>query len=418
LDRPLKILFLSNRGLLPVKDGHTRRSFNVLRRLAQGHRVYFLSLFETPEEIDATHIRELESFCEGVEFHPAPSKTPSVPMLARLFRSLLSFDPYTLWRHYSKPYMKRVDQLIASGAFDIVHCDILPLAYTIRRRTEVFRSLTDHDVSYLKSLRMGRESRTLLMKMFLLFESLKVKRLERRIFAQVNLGIAVSEVDKERLQELCPGGRFAVVENGVELETFKPDGSEVQPNTLLWVGGFGHPPNREGVSYFLSNIYPMVKREMPEVRLDLVGGGVPESLKKLTRADRSINVLGFVDDPVPYLRRSCVFVAPILSGGGTRLKLLEAMAMGKAAVTTRMGCEGIDGRNGIHFVVADAPRDFADGIVTLLQDAALRDRIGKNARELVERKYDWKIVMDKLNTLYREASGPTPEVRFSPGKPG
>ena len=129
MHKPLKILFLSNRSPLPIIDGHTRRTFNILKGLSENNQVYLLSLFETPAEIEAHNIKKLERFCHKVEFLPSPSKKVSIPMLARLLRSLFSREPYTIWRHYSKSFSVRVDQLIQKESFDIVHCDILPIVY-------------------------------------------------------------------------------------------------------------------------------------------------------------------------------------------------------------------------------------------------------------------------------------------------
>jgi glycosyltransferase involved in cell wall biosynthesis len=395
----LKILFLSNRGLLPIRDGHTRRSFNILKGLAEKHQVHFLSFYERSEEIESKNIGELESFCEKVEFYPGPSKKIGISMLSRLLRSLLSLDPYTIWRHYSKAFLERVRQLIASGEFDLVHCDILPLAYTVRSENGILRSITDHDVSYLKCLRVGKESRNVLLKMFMYLESWKLKRLESKVFNQVNLGIAVSELDKTILQGLCPEGKFVVVENGVDVERFKP-GGEVEPNTLVLVGRFDDYSNKQAIYYFLEKIYPGVKQRLPQIKLNLVGGGAEKKLKKFASTDPSIRLLGFVDNPLVYIQRANVFIAPILSGGGTRLKILEAMSVGKAIVTTSMGCEGIEGTDNREYLIADTPEVFAEKVVDVIKKQSLQSYLGYNARKLAEQRYDWPVICSKIEDIY------------------
>jgi glycosyltransferase involved in cell wall biosynthesis len=296
-----------------------------------------------------------------------------------------------------------VKELISCGEFDLVHCDILPVAYTVRNRNGIFRSITDHDVSYLKCLRIGQGSKNVFLKIFLLFESLKMKRLESQIFRQVDLGITVSEVDKEILQRLCPEGKFFVVENGVDTNIFIPDEREIESNTLLWIGGLNQLPNRQGITFFLEEVYPDIKERMPDVKLEIIGGGVTERLRRLANTDESIKLLGYVEDPLPRIQRASVFIVPILSGSGTRLKLLEAMSAGKAIVTTSIGCEGIEGSDGTHFIVADTPKDFGEAIITILHDAALRNRLGNNARELTEKIYDWRIITRKLTQVYIQA---------------
>lgn len=402
----MRILFLSNRGLLPVRDGHTRRSFNILKGLAEVNEVHLLSLYESPEEVMPANVEALKSMCERVELVPSPPKTLSVGLVARLLRSLVSADAYTVWRHYSSLFKDRVRELVSTGRFDLVHCDILPLCYTVRGIQGVLRCVTDHDVSYLKCLRMGSESGNPLLKAFLFLEAAKLKRLESTLFAQVDLGIAVSDLDRDILQGLCPQGRFAVIENGVEPDAFRRADEPELANRLVWLGGFDHHPNREGVRYFLERIYPLVKEKEPRVCMDIVGGGVTTELKRSAARDPSLCLTGYVDDPMLYLRRASVFVAPILSGGGTKLKVLEAMAAGKAIVCTSIGCEGINGSHGVHFLVADDERNFAKSIVVLFHDDSLRAELGANARALARREHDYRAICSKLNGLYRDIVRP------------
>jgi polysaccharide biosynthesis protein PslH len=402
-DKPMKILFLSNRGLLPIKDGHTRRSYNILKGLAEKHQVYYLSLYESPEEISSENVNDLKSFCSHVEFYPAPSKKISIPMLIRVIRSLFSIDAYTIWRHYSKLFLDRVNELITIGEFDLVHCDILPLAYTVRNRCDIFRSITDHDVSYLKCLRMAQESKNILLKTFMFLESWKLKRLESKIFMQVDLGIAVSELDRDILQRVCPRGCFEVIENGVETAKFIPGCSKEEFNKIVWLGGFDHYPNKQGIYYFLEDIYPKIKQEILDVKFDIIGSGITEKLSHLVQNDCSINLMGYVDDPLPFIQRASVFVVPILSGGGTRLKVLEAMSAGKAIVGTSIACEGLDGINGQHFIIADDATTFAKEVVKLLQDNTLGVMLGSNARKLVVDHYDYTSICKKLNILYQKS---------------
>jgi glycosyltransferase involved in cell wall biosynthesis len=403
LSEQLKILFLTNRSPYPIKDGQSRRTYNILKGLACRHEVYLLSLYESAEEVMPESVGHLKSFCKQVEILPAPRKTLSLGMVARLLRSLFSKDPYTVWRHYSRPYMKRVRMWLDLTPFDVVHCDILLLAYCIRDLNGPFRTLTDHDVSYLKAKRLAAHMRNPVLKLFLYFEALKLKQLESRIFSTLDLGIAVSELDRQHLERICPGGRFAVVENGVDVRAFVPDPDAIEPDALVWVGGFHHHPNCEAVRFFLDEIYPRIKREKAETKFYVVGGGIPDWLRRLTTDDPSIVLTGYVDDPLPYIQRAAVFVAPILSGGGTKLKVLEAMAVGKAIVSTSIGVEGIEGKDQEHFMVADGPEAFSSGVVSLLNDRVSRERLGANARKRAMEKYDWEAICEVMSRIYQGA---------------
>ncbi len=399
--RRLRILFLTNRSPFPIKDGQSRRTFNILKGLAVRHDVHLLSLYESVDEVAPESVRHLKSFCEQVEMLPAPRKTVSFGMAVRLLRSLFSKDPYTVWRHYSRPYAERVRMLLDATPFDVVHCDILPLAYCIRDLHGPFRTLTDHDVSYLKAQRLAAQARNPALKIFLYLEALKLKRLESSIFSELDLGIAVSDVDRQRLERLCPGTPFAVVENGVDVLAFVPKPDAVEPNALVWVGGFHHFPNCEAIRYFLERIYPRIKRENAAVKFYVVGSGAPDWLRNLASGDPSVFLTGYVDDPLAFIQRAAVFVAPILSGGGTKLKVLEAMAVGKAIVSTTIGVEGIQGKDEEHFIVADSPEVFSSSVVSLLTDQARRERLGANARRRAMEKYDWEAICETISGIYQ-----------------
>ena len=397
-----RILFLTNCPPFPVRDGQTRRTYHILKGLAERHEVCLLYL-DNEENHDGVSEREkhLRSFCHYVEGVPGPSKELSVPMVARILRSLISSLPYTTWRHYSSPFLGRVHRLCKEFNIAIIHCDALPLAYTRKIARDVKYTLTDHDVSYLKVRRMINRRNNILMNVFLFLESIKVKHLEGRIFKDIDLGIVVSEFDREILHRLCPAGKFTVVENGVEIGHFRPDNRVDEDMDLVWVGGFAHYPNREAILHFLEAIWPVLK-DQRNIRVAIVGGDVPEQIRNAARNDRNIEFLGYVDDPVPYIQRSKIFIVPILSGSGTRLKILEAMSVGKPVVTTTIGCEGIRGTDGVHFFIADTPKAFAERVIQLLRDDHQRRTVGDAARQFVEDKYDWDLICHKISTIYQD----------------
>jgi glycosyltransferase involved in cell wall biosynthesis len=154
--------------------------------------------------------------------------------------------------------------------------------------------------------------------------------------------------------------------------------------------------------YFLEKIYPQIKKKIPEIRLNIIGGNATAKLKRFASKDSSLNIFGFVGDVLPHLQKASAFIVPILSGSGTRLKILEAMAAGKAIVSTGVGCEGIEGVNGEHYLIADDPAAFSDSVYRVLRDRNLQEDLGHKARKLVKKKYDWDIICGKLNSLYSD----------------
>lgn len=411
----LRILFLTNRLPYPVTDGQSRRTYHILQGLSARNEVHLLSLCSSSKQADSTTIQHLRNFCHGVDVVLAPPKNFSLRMVIRLFRSLLSLKPYTFWRHYSRVFLRKSLDLIEGQQFDIVHCDILPIAYVIRSIRKTPCSLTDHDICYVKAARIAQKVANPVLKAMYFLEAAKLRRWEKAVFSEVSLGLVVSEVDKGILQNLTGRDDLEVIPNGVDPEEFAPHSAEPEPATLLWVGGFDYSPNRDAVRWLLTEIFPLVRERVPEVRLKLVGGGQSSSLRRLVGKDEFIEFAGFVDDPVPHLHAATVFVVPLRSGSGTRLKMLEAMAAGKAIVTTSLGAEGIRGEHEKHFLVADTPKEFAEMVTRAVKSSEIRSTLGHNARALVREIYDWRVIVEELQRHYERLSlvGPTYDVEPS-----
>ncbi len=397
----LRILFLTNRVPFPISDGQSRRTYHVLRGLSYEHEVHLLSLHARSGENVSAAVAHLERFCGSVRLIEAPCKALSWEMVGRLIRSLVSKEPYTVWRHFSAEFVRAVRDAVAQHAIDIVHCDILPMAYAIRDLGELPCTLTDHDVCYIKAKRIGEHASNLLVKGMYWFESVKLRRFEKDCFGRVSVGVAVSEVDRDMLEALTNRQDLEVVANGVDTDEFVPSPDKEQPATILWVGGLDYLPNRDAVQWFLTDVFPIVKKRVPNAKCDVVGGGGKQTLRNFA-SDDSIMFHGFVESPVPYLQSATVFVVPVRSGSGTRLKMLEAMASGKAIVSTSIGAEGIKGDSGVHFLIADDPEEFAEQVVRLIRSAEERRRLGENARNLVVSVYDWRPIVAGLERRYRD----------------
>ncbi|HEY9051913.1 MAG TPA: glycosyltransferase family 4 protein [Gammaproteobacteria bacterium] len=370
--------------------------------LADVHDVSFISLYETKEEISQQNINHLQSICKWVEFHRAPSKQPGLELFSRLIASIFSLKPYIIWRHYSRKFHKRVKDLINSNNFDLILLDNLPIAYCIVKDSKTPQMLTDHDVSYIKCSRMAEQKTNYLVKIFYYLEAIKLKYYEKEIIGQVSMCITVSESDKITLQGLNPGANLIVIENGVDIDEFNVDSTDSIPTELLWFGGFSNGPNKESMQYYIEKIHHLITKEIPSVRLEILGGGDTNWISKITKNDKSLNARGYVEDIMPYAKKAGIFISPITSGGGTKLKVIEAMAFGKAIVTTSIGCEGIEGENGKEYLIADTPIDFAKAVINLAQNEDLRNKIGKNARKHIENKYDWRLINNKLSSVFND----------------
>jgi glycosyltransferase involved in cell wall biosynthesis len=230
----------------------------------------------------------------------------------------------------------------------------------------------------------------------------RLRGYESRLIGRVDAVTAVSEREAAILGDLNPKARVLLVPNGVDIGLLTETAGRARETALFFFGKLGYLPNADAVRYLLTEVLPLLTARGVQADLVLTGGDTPEDILALARANKSVRLLGYVPDIQPHLQRYAIMVNPIRLGAGTRLKLLEAMAAGMACVSTRVGAEGIDVEDGRHVLLADTPSSFADAIERLLDDAALRQELGSQARELVRRQYTWGSCARDLVRFYRD----------------
>ncbi len=386
-----------------------QRGFNIVRELGRRTDLHLLAfvhpdVLPTPTTLDESRT-VLGEFCESIEYFPLWPKASKAHTAAALATGLLSTGPFSAIAHRSAAFQRSVDAALAKGSFDIVHVDTVALSQFVdlgpNRTTPTL--LTHHNIeSQLMRRRSEVETRTL-AKMFLQREAAKLEEYESRVSPAYDMNIFMSAQDQELLSGRVPGIYGTVVPNGVDVDYFSPDATAVKP-ALIYTGGMNMFANRDAVTWFLNDIWPAIVAATPEVRFFAVGQDPPKELKALAARDSRIVVTGYVDDIRPLVREAAVYVVPLRVGGGTRLKVLDAMASGKAIVSTAIGCEGIDVTPGEHLVVADTPDGFARATTALLADAPRQRSLGAAARARVVERYAWPAMGDRLMDAYREAT--------------
>jgi len=212
--------------------------------------------------------------------------------------------------------------------------------------------------------------------------------------------VVVSEKDKELLRGMGVKNNLAVVPNGTDTTFFKPMGKKKIENSVLWLGHMDVHTNKDAVLYFWREIFPLLQKQYPQVRMTFVGSAPPKEIADAAKKNGNIKVTGFVDDVRPYMDEAEVMVVPLRIGSGTRLKILDAMAMGKAIVSTSVGCEGLEVTDGENILIADAPEEFAAKTIDLLRNPEVRKSIEKKSRELAA-TYDWGIIIEKQESAYQ-----------------
>jgi polysaccharide biosynthesis protein PslH len=396
-----RILFVTSRIPYPPREGHQLRSWHLLRAAARHHRVDLLSLQreDDPTVPDPALTDILASF-HAVRL-PALSNPPAA--LATAGRWMRRRQPLLVARYIGSELCESFRERLPLA--DLVHLDILPLAGLlplVPPATPVV--LNEHNVESLLLQSRAEVESSAWRRALLRQQVAALTRFERNACSQVDLVLSCSEPDAGRLRELAPAADVRVVPNGVDLEYFAPSSTAgTDDQSLVFVGQMGWFPNRDGVLDFVAHTLPLIRRRNPDARLQVIGRRDDVVVDPAQAG--AVEFTGFVDDLRPRVRGAAVYVVPLRAGSGTRLKILEAMAMGKAIVSTRIGAEGISLVDGESALLADSPQDFADAVCRLLADRALRQRIGQAARRLAEREYGWEAIgnglLDAYDTLLR-----------------
>lgn len=410
----MRILFLSTENPYPPDSGHRLRTYNILKCVASEHEIYYLGFIKKKEDMRCLdHVKKM---CRDAEFVLIPDDASRVRTYLSLLRNLISPLPYVAQKYYVGAMREKIRDAVRTKAIDIVHFDMLHLSRYNKDTGDIGGVLVEHNVESTRLLSLAKRQFNPIAKTFFYYQFVKLRRFERDECGKFSCCVAVSEDDRKELNRLCPGARIEVVPNGVDTDYFAPgDGGDVQDHSAVWVGGMKDMYNRQAVEYFCDEIFPRVLDRLPDAKFVAVGGDPPKSLLALSRQNGNVTVTGYVDDVRPIVHRAHVFVAPIRSGGGTKLKVLNALAMGKPVVTTTVGAEGLDVIDGEHLLIANDAETFARGIVEVMCDPALAQRLGRNGRELVVRKYDWKKIGAKMSEIYRIVSEGSPRARKDGG---
>ena len=393
----------------PPRFGAQRRLHELISGVAATNEVSVLSLVD-PREAHDESLRATEAYCRRVVTVPNPAYCAGGAFKRlRQLASLGSSHSYEWLGHSEEPFRDALRQMLAHR-FDVVHFELAPMAgYASACGLDGARRpilcLDEHNIEYEIARRTAEGDGSVVRRLYSAVEWRKVRREERHAWAHLDGCTVTSVRDQEMLLSDEPSAHTAVVPNGVDLEQFRPRtdgppaGSQL-PGTLLFFGAIDYYPNTDAVLFFLDEIFPRLIGRYPGLRLSVVGRQPPESV--LARRCDHVEVTGLVDDVRPRIQTADVVVVPLRIGGGTRLKILEAMAMGKAVVSTTLGAEGLDVVNGRDLLLADDPEAFAAQIARVLDDTELARRIGHSARQFVASRFSWKGAVERLRAFYGE----------------
>ena len=388
----MKILWLNAGLLLPLDKGGKLRTWHIMRHLAARHDITYLSFEDSSQsEADRAGMREVCSRLETVPRRDAAKGTWR--FYADAARYLLNAAPYAVAKYQSQAYRQRLEHLLATQRFDAVVCDFLPPVVNMPRRLPCPSILFTHNVEAEIWRRHAENAGNALRKAALQQQWRRMQRFEGEALARFDLVLAVSEADARSFERLYPGMLRApvhVVQTGVDTGYFTPSDGAVDTH-LVFTGSMDWLPNEDGMTYFCREILPRIRQAEPEATLSIVGRAPTPAVRKLAEIP-GVEVTGRVDDVRPYIARGAVYVVPLRIGGGTRLKIFEAMSMAKAVVSTTVGAEGLPVTNGRDIDIADEPARFAHAVVHLMRDREARRGMEAAARRLVVEHYDWSAV--------------------------
>jgi polysaccharide biosynthesis protein PslH len=387
----VRILWVKAGKLLPVDTGGRIRSFNILRHLAAKHAVTLLSYYLGPH--DEAYERELAAVLPGSVALSVPSPQGVVGQAADYLRRFPSSIPYAVMKYTSPRVRARVAELVGEREIDIVVCDFLAASGNFPRRSSVPTVLFQHNVESALWARQAQHAPNAAKRAVFTVEAMKMGRYERATIRRFDHIVAVSDHDRALMSAMTSGERITVVPTGVDVSAFRAVAQPSNEPIVLFLGSMDWPANADGVAFFCRDIWPRVAAAVPGARFEVVGRNPGPRIAAL--AADSIRIVGGVPSVLPSLERCQVFVVPLRIGGGTRLKIYEAMAAARAIVSTSVGAEGLDVSPGGDIVIENEPGPFAAAVIRLLRDSKARAEIAGAAAATASR-YDWRVIADRF----------------------
>jgi polysaccharide biosynthesis protein PslH len=389
----MRILWLSAGLLLPLDKGGKLRTWHLMRHLAQRHEITFVA-FADPGTSPADR-EKMRDVCAQLHLVPRRDTVKGTfafygEAAARLFDPL----PYAVGKYRSREYRAKVQELLDTGTFDRVVCDFLVPAVNMPTVLPCPSVLFTHNVEADIWRRHYERRSNAVSRLALRQQWERMLRFEGQTVGRFDLVLAVSDIDRDTLHRLYePFLRQPVVAvaTGVDTTYFAPRTTDVMPRRLVFTGSMDWIRNQAAMTHFCRDILPRVRAQEPDVTLAIVGRAPTPAVRRLAEIP-GVDVTGRVDDVRGFIEQAAVYIVPIRIGGGTRLKIFEAMAMGKAVVSTTVGAEGLPVSHGENVWIADSPEAFADAIVMLLRNPAARLQLEEAARRLVVRAFDWSVV--------------------------
>lgn len=404
----MRLLFLTPQLPFPPQQGTTLRNFNILKQLAARHEIHLLSFGLASELTDSP----LPQLCKRIEIAPPPTRS----MSQRALETFLNPLPDMARRLASPALSQTLRTLLNENTYDVIQIEGIEMAAAWMetqttddgRRTTSVVVFDDHNAEWtLQKTAFDtdrKNPRRWHAAVYSWIQFNKLKRFEREVCLRAHAVVAVSQQDADAIAFLDAKIKPVVIPNGVDCDYYVPslEGVCAKPLaelSVVFTGKMDFRPNVDACVWFANEILPPLRKEIPLAHVSFVGQK-PSAAVLALKERQGVEVTGMVPDTRPYIADAAVFAVPLRMGSGTRLKVLEAMAMGKAIVSTSFGVSGIECANGREVIIADEPNEFARAIALLMRDHARARELGENARQLAVEKYEWKKLIPRFETIY------------------
>ena len=397
----IHILLITPQRPYPPHQGTTLRNFNLVKELARRHSVCLLTFLEADQ--DPTLSGPLPDLCRWIATVPVPQRTN----LLRLRQMLLTRRPDMSWRLWSSDFASQLTRRLQQEQFDIVEIEgiemtpYLPIIQAVQPQPRIIYDA--HNAEWILQKRACftdiKNPKRWVAALYSWVQWHRLKRYEAYVLSQVEHTIAMSDPDRIALSTLRPNTQITVIPNGVDLDFYRGFNGATISHDIVFTGKMDFRPNIDAALWFGLEVLPRLQEQRPGTTFAVVGQR-PHARLNVLRGIPGITITGQVDDIRPYIAGATVYVAPLRVGGGTRLKLLEAMAMSRPIVATTVGAEGFPVTDGQELFLADTPDHFGQRVLDLLQSSDLRSQLGQKGFSFARANYDWNSLVPQLEKTY------------------
>lgn len=390
---------------MPMDTGGKIRTGSILTELSKRHEITWVGNFNPAK--DSEYKNEVGRFCK--RFVPVDWNEPERGSLAfylRLARNLCSSYPVTALNDYSSALENALLDTLNGQNFDLAICDFVQSALLFRRVTNIPTLLFTHNVEAKIFKRHLEAATNPATKLLWSSQQKRMERFEEKSINSFDRVIAVSDNDASIFEQEYGAQNAVSIPTGVDIDLYQPgDHAKEEATNIVFCGSMDWLPNEDGVRYFLTDIAPLLDARLQKWSLTVVGRNPSDAMQTLAKQNPNVTLTGWVDDVRPYLEKAGICVVPLRIGGGTRMKIYEAMAMGKAVVATTVGAEGLEVEDKRDIRLVDEPTDIADAIVELITEEPIRRAMERSARQLVEENFSWGSVADRFSEICHETVG-------------